>query len=681
MADKEKLLEPGTLEKTRRNIGDINKDEAQHMMKVLGGEVLREKTKPMPATEAQKRVVTTKIRPSQGMAKSSTEAAMASTAAINTSPSEDTEKVSPGKKIPGAQSMPYQDWLILDKLMMSPEYHIKTDYGFFNFVRRLQKNGNLKIDKTFAKVALERHITHFEAFLTLIKTIIQLAPASYKSRIQKEDELKFRFLRKIADWNSRNINLAYMEVKQNANNAQLSDLYSYTKSFFGMLVQISFLGEKKVTLILKEIYDDLLIYPDTKRSAVITTIKNASQEWIYLYTQVVKGMYPILLYLCGGKFQTFELFFSTRASDILKFTGKSRFDILLPSAPPEAKQEDQNSKKVTEEKKEKSEESQEKRKQDKIRQDLCATGLKILDRLFPDAGFLKLQTYPDLYPYFQPLYEFDDGFNLISPENPLQVTIVLLRILEDLFQGCRNIKFVFESDTQKPGQDSILAVLNEWTAYREVYFFKTYCQYLENFVAEQYTKRDFAYSQYGKSVQNKMMWTIKYYFLPQYNFEKLVLERPELNTTYKPLYIRTNFICNFFTKLSQSIDATKIKTLNASITGVQNPWEHYKFDLQNTVSERLDVLLNAKKTGEGMTATNANLIKYSLCICAVLDWWINDITSPAHASDPLKFYRISQQDGGPVFTVPERTDQHKVFVESIKKLAAQQRSERPQPKV
>ena len=41
-----RTLEPGTLDKTRKNIGPIDANEALFMQKKLGGEILREKLSP-----------------------------------------------------------------------------------------------------------------------------------------------------------------------------------------------------------------------------------------------------------------------------------------------------------------------------------------------------------------------------------------------------------------------------------------------------------------------------------------------------------------------------------------------------------------------------------------------------------------------------------------------------------
>ena len=677
MPDTKNLFEPGTLEKTRKNIGNINKEEAEHMMKVLGGEIIGEKTQPVdPSTMPRRQqIVVQHSSIDKRAAKTPAEAALLSgkTASESSSRSADTSDSSKNAKT-FLPNVSFQDWIAVDKLMLTPEYHIKTDYGIFNFVRRLQKNGMYRIDKNFAQYTLSTHIDHLEAFITLIKTIIKFSPSAYQIRIKKDNEMKFRFLRKTAEWNIRNLKALYIEVQENASHLQIQDLFPFIRCFYGMLIQIIFLGERKVTLLLKEIFDDLLLYPDIKRTKISPTIKNCVHEWLYLYTQVAKGLYPLLYCACGGTFLDFNTFFTQRASDILKFTSKSRFDVLLPDSEvsvtaqpmPEPQDNTEEYSSIKEEA------DKEELRIQKAKKELLNAGLKILETLFPDAGFSHLETFPDFYPYFQPIFEFPDGFNLLSPENPVQFIVIMLRIIEDLFQGCRNIKFVFNNTASNENdQDSIVKVLNEWTSYREIFFDKTYCTLLRSFVAEQYTKQDFLHTSYGKTMQNNMFWLIKYHFLPYYSFDKLVLERPEHNNSLRSLSLRTDFICSFFTEIAHNIDAAQ-KTKNPAETGVQNPWDHYKFDLPNPLSERLDVLLVAKRSGTGITATNANLIKYTLCICAVLDWWINNENSPAYTADPFKFYRVSLEDGVPQFSVPQRSDQKKLFSDNIKKLVSAQ---------
>ena len=105
---------------------------------------------------------------------------------------------------------------------------------------------------------------------------------------------------------------------------------------------------------------------------------------------------------------------------------------------------------------------------------------------------------------------------------------------------------------------------------------------------------------------------------------------------------------------------------HGDVKSIQNPWEHYKFDLSNEVSKRLDVILGAQNKSANTNANNANLLKYTLSFIAVLDWLINNPGSPAYSSDPMHVYRVSATDGKPAFSVPERNDQNKLFAEAIK---------------
>ena len=49
------VWEPGTLDATRKNIGAIDKEEAERMTKVLGGEIMTEKSVPIDYSKLPKR--------------------------------------------------------------------------------------------------------------------------------------------------------------------------------------------------------------------------------------------------------------------------------------------------------------------------------------------------------------------------------------------------------------------------------------------------------------------------------------------------------------------------------------------------------------------------------------------------------------------------------------------------
>ena len=98
-------------------------------------------------------------------------------------------------------------------------------------------------------------------------------------------------------------------------------------------------------------------------------------------------------------------------------------------------------------------------------------------------------------------------------------------------------------------------------------------------------------------------------------------------------------------------------------------YSHFNFYIPNVVSKRLDVLLGAKRDDATTAATNANLIKYTLCVVAVLDWWINNPDSPAYTADAAHFYRTGK-DGSPEFSAQIRSDQNQLFADAVKKAVA-----------
>ena len=216
--------------------------------------------------------------------------------------------------------------------------------------------------------------------------------------------------------------------------------------------------------------------------------------------------------------------------------------------------------------------------------------------------------------------------------------------------------------------DDIVEAMNDWASYHEDLFDKKYGDYLSNYVNRIYTQKDYVSSQAGKENLNNILWRAKYYYLPHFKFNAPLIQKPVNDTKYKPLYSRTDFL-----KTVLSIIAGRIDEASAgkkAVLGVMNPWDRYQFDLPNSVSKRLDVLLGAKRSDAETAATNANLIKYTLCLISVLDWWINNPASPAYSTDPEILYRISEKDGGPQFSVEERSDQNQLFTDAIKKAIA-----------
>ena len=633
--------EPGTLDKTRRNIGELDAHEAADMAKKLGGQVMYEKTSNSNPNQASKagRIVRSS---SQGSSQSSSRQSSSNTGFPGNAES--------GKKYK-RENLPVINKKVnasIDKLMMSPEYKIKPNYGFFNFIRSWQKNGTEKINYSFYEYDIKQMTEHMEAFITVIKTLIQIAPATYKTKIVNGQESKFKFLRMVAGWTMQTIKLEYINLQNAPQPMIVADLIPITRAIYKPLITVYYYGNSKIPKLIKEIYSDEAAYPDAPQDKLSNFAKQAITEWLYLENEIIKKLYPLLLRMCSDSFEPYPFFFNTKVGEILKFVQLHKFDLLLPEKPKEPSPEEKKQKAPPPQK--------------GVKDSTVITGLKLLNQLFPGAGFDKLDEHPDMYPYFQPLYKFEDGFNLLAPDNPVQVIVVLQRIIEDCVQGLRNVKFI-ESE-QKKGAESIQSVFDDWSAYREDTFERLYAEPLKDLVNNIYSQQDFEKSHIGKRTITSLLWQTTYHFMPNFKFDQLILEHPADESKFRPLFHRTDYARKYLTLIVNECDeAAKTK---AQTKFVQNPWEHYHFDIQNEVSKRLDVLLGAQNRTANTNANNANLIKYTLCFMSVLDWWINNPDSPAYTSDPMHIYRVSVTDGKPLFSVETRNDQNKLFAEAIR---------------
>ena len=399
--------EPGTLDKTRKNIGDISRNEADAMAKKLGGEVMYERSSSGHSggsAGGQNKNTGRIIR--QTSSSKAASSVSSSVASISTPKGkykrEDLPDIS--KKVSSA----------IDKLMMSNEYKIKPNYGIFNFLRTIQKNGTEKTLPEFYTYSLKQHITHIESFITVIKTLIQIAPSTYKTKIASGTETKFKFLRMVAGWSMQQIKLEYINLQNAPQPLIVADFIPIVREIYKPLIMVYYYDTKKIPKLIKEIYNDEIAYPDAPKDKFSGYAKQAITEWLYLDTEIIKKLYPMLLRMCSDTFEAYPSFFNTKVGDILKFVGLHKFDLLLPEKPKEK----------VEEKKPKLEPPQK-----GVKDSTVITGLKLLNQLFPNAGFDRVEEHPDFYPYFQPLYNFDDGFNLLSPENPLQMIVVLFKII------------------------------------------------------------------------------------------------------------------------------------------------------------------------------------------------------------------------------------------------------------
>ena len=130
MGDKA-IYEPGTLDQTRKNIGAIDAEEAKRMTKILGGEIFTEKSAPIDMSKMPKQPIKQHAAAAgpapRASAKSSRPGAESAQPQAQAAPMKQARTSS-------LPNIPARTQQYIDRLMMSPEYHIKANYGVFNFI-------------------------------------------------------------------------------------------------------------------------------------------------------------------------------------------------------------------------------------------------------------------------------------------------------------------------------------------------------------------------------------------------------------------------------------------------------------------------------------------------------------------------------------------------------------------
>lgn len=660
--------EPGELDKTRKNLGFVEVDEAKKMVQVLGGEIGLEKSAPVDE-KAIRRVrsarVSQDLRSGNRPVARRGEAGEASGVVVKTTTPPLAATSSAGTTV-RKDILPRLDNKTrnkMEKLMMLPEYGIKTNYGIFNFLNGLRKNGYDRIADQFASITLEAYISRMANFQSNVLKLIAIAPNPIQEKIAQNPAPRYKMLKMIGEWSMHSLDTMYKNLMRNPANITVTTMVPITRVIYKYILTVFFLGEQNFVDLLKKVYGEINAYPKAQKEMLIALVQGITADWMYVYQRIPRGMYPLLLRMCSNEFLEFSVLFSKHLGKVFNFLGITKYDIVLMEKPG---QKDADSS-VDEEEQEDSS-----GKSSYMQQDFqgAATGLKVLDQLFPGAGWLSLDSMPDMYPFYQPLYHFQDGFNLISPENPLQVTMILVKIIEDLFEGCRHLMFEIDK-TKSHGQgesnlspDYLSSIINDWSEYREVVFEKLYLPNLRDFVNNLYAQRDFLRNRYGKRLMSNLQWHLYYNFLPYMRFEQLLLEKPSNESKIRPLPNRVSILVDELSRIISAADTSM--SAAQRFDEISNIFAPYKFSLPNVVSQRMNVLLGSTRQKQGARATNLTLLKYTYAVASVLNWWINCKTSPAYSGAKVPVCRISPDDGRPVFSIPERDDQNLLFARSIK---------------
>jgi hypothetical protein len=313
------------------------------------------------------------------------------------------------------------------------------------------------------------------------------------------------------------------------------------------------------------------------------------------------------------------------------------------------------------------EEERQKKQEQESESKALRKGLSALEALFPKAGWERLGTFPDLYPYFSSVFHLKKGVELIAPTDPLQQTFILMHILGELFFGLRHTAFgtIVGADGNTETIDGpINRIVNNWERNTEASFEKEYLPRLEEYCRLLENSAESRTSSYARRILNELHWAKRLYFLPFYKFESITpppFQKREITSIYPEIRSLRRYLTAAASGIEQGTRNGGAET-QAPCDGIDNAWSPYVFQVPNPVSRRLDALLAPKNRN------NASLIYFTLSAAVVLDHVLNDESSWAYSGGAGFLFRSENGEGiRPSFGVDTHIDAEAIFKQALKK--------------
>jgi hypothetical protein len=707
MAKKAKAIyAPGELDRVRGKLGELDADEAKRMARILGGEVGYERTreederqKYRPGKTRRETVdVVVGHRPGgSGRARGTRESRpgpengrVGGPAAASKKPPRKTigGEFADDPKVPFKIS--YLERIKMDRFAAQPEFDIKSPgqvlFSFFSII----SDPPDYVNPLFVNKRIGEYYRRIEQLVTSTRTLF---PRNNKKRSEKLRQLSpfvFSVLDTIRYWNIERISGDLSKIQSHPRAVKVIEFTDILKAVYKPL----FILEKLDTdLHIRGSYKLLykLLYienPLDAKEKYQDHIRNALASFVQVRQDVHYFLYPLLMRMLSDRWFPYELFFTERRRRFMAFLNVSPGDQINPAeinarpvesggpekdaaddgeppgespgpeAPEPLQEEDPDDPEVIERKARQAAMEAERKALDR--------GIAVLEALFPKAGWDRLSTFPDLYPYFVDTFNMKKGFELIAPTDPLLQVAVLMLILEELFFGLRYVSFgtITGADANPIRvEDYLGSIINNWRRYIELGFHKEYLPRLVEYCGILENAADSRNSVYARRTLNELHWAKRLYFLPHYRFESLG-PPPFQKRDTTPIYGEIRLLRRYLSEVAQGIELGVRQggaASQAPCEGIDNPWDPYNFEVPNPVSLRLDALLGTKKKN------NSSLIYFTLAVATVLDYLVNKENSWAYEGRPGPLFRSVNGEGSiPVFGVETKLDADHIFRQVMK---------------
>jgi len=692
------IYEPGELSRVREKLGDIDLEEARRMAQILGGEIGTEKNVPEQHTAGR------------GSGRSREETVDLTSAgrksrrpgrAIETAAPEEEDRFVVASRLKPRKPDPADDPLLslktsyferlkMDRFAALPDFEIKNSMQIvvsaFSFM-----NEKDYVNPRFTNRRMNTYYNKVGQLVSSTRILLPRNDARRSERLKKTSPYIYNILNTIRQWNIERIGGDLAKLQSHPRSVRVIEYADILRAIYKPL----FILERLDAYVhIKGAYKLLskLLYierPMDSKDKVQNLIRSALAAYNDLRSEVHYGMYPLLMKLISDRWFPYEQLFIRRQRRFMAFLDVTENDQIKPIDLNVEQIEEGDLEALQEEirKEERAESGENVEEEDpnsaeamaRKAQEAAAAAerkaleqsCKVLESLFPKAGWDRLTEYPDLYPYFVSIYGLRRGYELIAPTDPLQQIAVLMHIIEDLCSALRHV--AFETTVGPDGNALILGELigkiaNGWRKYIDESFTKEYLPRLSEYCRILEHSTESRTSPYAKRAVNDLRWAKRLYFLPYYKFDSMgppPFQKREITAIYSE--IRT--FRRYLTLIASSIEKwNQSGGTSAKIRCecLENPLASYSFDITNPVSKRMDLLLPLGKRN------NVHLIFFTLAAVTVLDHLVNSEASWAYDKNSLGYmFRSVDGDGIiPMFGVTEKIDADQIFKDVLRKTKA-----------
>ncbi|MDR2485600.1 MAG: hypothetical protein LBD55_09415 [Treponema sp.] len=669
MAKEKAVYAPGELSRIRNNLGNVNADEAKRMAELLGGEVGVEKSETPEKTGYTSGGGKGNRSKSQPMRRIEILADDAGEKPARLSKKSSKEKKPDPEDDPSIPINPsYLERIKMDRFAAQTNFEIKSIFQLpASYLSIFKKNPDF-VNPGFITQKMADYYKKIESLVASTRTLFPRNNIKNNEQLRKMSPFMFSVLDVIRHWNIERISSDMARMQARPKTVKFSDFSEILRAVYKPLFilgrldfEVHIKGSYK--LLYKILYIDNPIdakdkYQELIRSS-LASYEEVSREIHYL-------LYPLLMKLLSDKWLPYHRFFLERKNRIMAFLNVTEKDRISPEnmaqrdekSLEEADPKNEEVKVQEPAKPEEDPETAARQAANESERKALERGLRTLESLFPQAGWDKLDAYPDLYGYFAKVLDLKKGYELIAPTDPLLQVAILMRIMEELVFGLRYVSFEITE-----GIDGHLEeIVNNWrdyeTNFNQEYLARLieYCQLLESSL-------DSRTSNYAKRLYAELQWIKRLCFLPHYRFDSVVASSIK-KSAIPPLYPEIRRLRKYLTVVASGIEQGSKQggaEKQAVCKGINNPWAPYNFQVANPLSLRLNALLGQPKRN------NASLVYFTLSVVTVLDYFVNNEDSWAYENSSGTLFRSINGEGIiPQFGVDDKIDADALFKQVMK---------------